>query len=216
MPPYPVLICPLIRLLKPSFLSSVSVPHELLWTIIGLLLTIGGTFIKAFTTNPPWLWFNQGVQLQSLDVSYQIGAVLFTGCLGGKNAGALSQIAYVVIGLLLLPVFSQGGGWDYVKEPSFGYILGFIPGAWVCGWLAFRDRAKIESLAWSSIVGLLVIHLTGIIYLIGLSYLTIKPLALAIIWQEILHYSVLVFPAHLILVCTVSAFAYIFRQVLFY
>ena len=71
--------------------------------------------------------------LFSLGVTYQIGGVLLVGCLGGKNAGALSQIAYLVMGLTLLPVFADGGGIGYVKLSQFGYLLGFIPGAWICG-----------------------------------------------------------------------------------
>src|SRR5919199_1373822 len=144
---------------------TVSAPNELLWALIGLLLTIGGTFLEAFVTNPPWAWSGQGIHTISLGVTYQIGAVLLTACLGGKNAGALAQIAYVVLGLNL-PVFTQGGGIGYLKEPSFGYLLGFIAGAWVCGFLAFRMPPRVESLAFSCICGLLTIHFYGLGYLI--------------------------------------------------
>ncbi len=136
-----------------------SVPNELLWALIGLLLTIFGTFVEAFITNPPWNWSERGIFSQSLGITYQIGAVLLTGCLGGKNAGALSQIAYVVLGLLWLPIFAHGGGLDYLREPSFGYLVGFVAGAWLCGYMAFRARAKLESLAVSAFFGLVVIHL---------------------------------------------------------
>ncbi|MEO8892890.1 MAG: biotin transporter BioY, partial [Coleofasciculaceae cyanobacterium] len=43
-----------------------AVPNELLWALIGLLLTIGGTFLEAFVTNPPWDWSGQGVHTVSL------------------------------------------------------------------------------------------------------------------------------------------------------
>ena len=58
---------------------------------------------------------NQGIHDSSLGVTYQIGGVMWGGCLGGKNAGALSQIAYLVMGLTLLTVFADGGGIGYVK-----------------------------------------------------------------------------------------------------
>ena len=70
---------------------KVSFPIELLWALIGLLLTIAGTFVEAFATNFPWTWSNQGIHSQSLGITYQIAAVLLTGCVGGKNAGILSQ-----------------------------------------------------------------------------------------------------------------------------
>ena len=202
--------------------TKVSAFNELLWALIGLLLTIACTFIPGFTTNPPWHWTEQGIQIQSLGVTYQIGAVLLTGCLGGKNAGALSQIAYVVLGLIWLPIFAQGGGISYIKEPTFGYILGFIPGAWLCGLLAFRARARLESLAFSSICGLLIIHLFGLVYLIGSLSFTqadskiINIIPLEDLKEAIMGYSVVPLPGQLVIVCVVVVIAFVLRRLLFY
>lgn len=197
---------------------KVSFPNELLWALVGLLLTIFSTFFAAFTTNPPWNWSAQGVQPQSLGVTFQIGAVLLTGCLGGKNAGALSQIAYVILGLFWLPVFAGGGGLGYLQEPTFGYILGFIPGAWLCGFLAFRRRRKLETLALSALAGLLAIHLCGLVYLVGLAY--VSPAGSQISWetlpQAIFNYSLAPLPGQLIIICAAAAIAFIIRQILFY
>ncbi len=200
-------------------LSTTSAPNELLWALIGLLLTLVSTFAEAFTVNLPWNWATQGIQAQSLGVTYQIGAVLLTGCLGGRNAGALSQIAYVILGLVWLPIFAHGGGFNYWQEPSFGYILGFIPGAWLCGWMAFRRRAKLESLALSAICGLFIIHLCGLAYLLGLSHFNpannelVSPTNLPSI---MMNYSILPLPGQLAIVCAVAVIAFALRQVLFY
>lgn len=196
-----------------------SAPNELLWALIGLLLTIFSTFVEAFVTNLPWNWAEQGIHTQSLGVTYQIGAVLLTGCLGGKNAGALAQLAYVILGLTWLPVFAQGGGLGYLEEPSFGYILGFIPGAWFCGLLAFRARAKLESLAFSSLCGLLVIHVCGLFYLLGLSSFNSPAnptFALANLPTLILNYSITPLPGQLVIVCVVAIVSFALRQLLFY
>ena len=194
-----------------------SPPNELLWALIGLLLTIGGTFVEAFvTTNAPWNWVDQGIQVQSLGVTYQIGAVLLVGCLGGKNAGALSQIAYVVIGLTLLPVFSQGGGLGYFQEPSFGYLLGFVPGAWLCGLMAFRKRARLESLTFSCICGLFTIHLSGLVYLLGMSLFSSVNNGIMSLFQEIMRYSVYPLPGQLAVICAVAVISFALRQILFY
>lgn len=193
----------------------VSVPNEILWALIGLLLTIGGTFVEAFVTNPPWDWSGSGVQTISLGVTYQIGAVLLTGCLGGKSAGALSQIAYVVLGLNL-PVFTQGGGISYLKEPSFGYILGFIVGAWVCGFLAFRMPPRIESLAFSCLCGLLSIHLYGIGYLIIFRAFNSTAFASLPLMQAIMKYSIYPLPGQLVVTCAVTVLAFALRQLMFY
>ncbi|HBE19571.1 MAG TPA: biotin transporter BioY [Cyanobacteria bacterium UBA11149] len=193
-----------------------SAPNELIWALIGLLLTIGGTFLEAFVTNPPWDWFTHGLQTVSLGVTCQIGAVLLAGCLGGKNAGALSQIAYIVIGLNL-PVFDQGGGLGYLKEPSFGYLLGFIAGAWVCGFLSFRMPPRLESLAFSCICGLFTVHIYGLAYLLVFhlifNWASLGSLSLI---EAILKYSIYPFPGQLVVVCAVTVVAFGLRQVLFY
>ncbi|MBW4559622.1 MAG: biotin transporter BioY [Mojavia pulchra JT2-VF2] len=191
--------------------------NQLLWSMIGLLLTIGGTFLEAYGITLPWSWSKHGIQTFSLGVSYQIGAVLLVGCLGGKNAGALSQIAYLVMGLTLLPVFSQGGGIGYVKFSHFGYLLGFIPGAWICGFLAFKARPKLETLVFSCLCGLLSIHVCGITYLIISYFFQWKGTEnLTLMTQAILRYSWLALPGQFAVVCAVTVIAYILRHLMFY
>lgn len=193
--------------------------NQLLWTIIGVILTIAGTFIPASTINVPWTWNEQGVSLSSLQVPWQIGAVLLTACVGGKWAGALSQIIYLALGLWPYdwPVFSQGGGLDYLLEPSFGYLMGFVPGAWYCGRLAFVQPRQLESIALSGLAGLGIIHGVGLIYLVGLHFgsqifnyklHSLVPLIMTYSWEPL--------PAQLVLVCAVTVLAYGLRSILFY
>ncbi|WP_299407549.1 biotin transporter BioY [Acaryochloris sp. IP29b_bin.148] len=187
---------------------------EFLWAIIGLLLTINGVFIEVavpFPSDWPIDW-NQ-LDLYSLGTTLQVGAVLLVSCLGGKNAGALSQIAYLVLGLSGVQVFSQGGGLSYVQEPTFGYLLGFLPGAWICGYLAFRKPRRLEILLLSCLCGLLAIHVVGVLYLTGLSLLQLSSLSWgASIWQ----YSILPLPGQLMVVFAATLMAFVLRLILFY
>ncbi|MEO0456215.1 MAG: biotin transporter BioY [Cyanobacteria bacterium P01_A01_bin.114] len=194
-------------------------PAELLWALIGLILTIGATWLEAFATLP-WIWFQPGTNFYPLGVNFQVGAVLFTGCMGGPNAAALSQIAYLSLGLVLyqtfgLQVFTQGGGLSYLREPQFGYLLGFIPAAWVCGFLAFRYGPKLERLALSCLGGLIFVHAVGTVYMLlayGLRWVeTTKPLGAAL-----MEYSVRALPGQLVVVCAVSVLAYVMRRLMFY
>ncbi len=191
-----------------------SAPIELLWAVIGLLLTIGGTFLEAFVANPASIWEHQGLQTQSLGVTYQIGAVLLAGCMGGKNAAAISQIAYLAIGLAVWPVFDQGGGFSYVTKPTFGYLLGFIPGAWLCGRLAFQAKPRLETLAFSCLCGLLSIHTIGLSYLITTHTLGITK-AVPLL-SAVLKFSVYPLPGQLALVCAVTVFAFLLRHLMLY
>ncbi|MEA5535043.1 biotin transporter BioY [Crocosphaera sp. XPORK-15E] len=207
---------PIKQLTNTKTSSTVSFANEFLWAIIGLLLTVFSTFVEAFVTNMPWTWSDQGVHSLPLGVTFQVGAVLLTGCMGGKNAGLLSQVAYVFLGLFWHPVFAQGGGLDYWQQPSFGYILGFMPGAWLCGLMAFQTRTKLESLAISGLSGLLVIHLCGLIYLLGLSFLSPVTVPHSSLFEMIINYSVHPIPGQFVIVCAMAIIAFILRQILFY
>lgn len=196
-------------------------PFELLWALIGLVLTIAATWMETFTLNPPWDWGAGGLQVQSLGVTFQVGAVLLTGCLGGKNAAALSQIAYLFLGLILfqafeLPVFTQGGGLSYVREPGFGYLIGFIPAGWACGYLAFRAAPRLEDLALSSLCGLGLIHAFGVVYLTIASLLGWLQSTGASYWSLLLTYSIAPLPGQLAVVCAVAVIAFVMRHILFY
>lgn len=192
-------------------------PNQLLWALIGLLMTIGGTFLEAYITSLPWNWSQPEIQALSLGVTYQIGAVLLIGCLGGRNAAALSQIAYLLLGLTWFPIFAQGGGIDYLKQPLFGYLLGFIPGAWVCGFLAFQASARLESLAFSCICGLLTIHLTGLGYLVLTNaFFNWTGTEVLSLMQAALNYSFYPLPGQLAVVCAVTVLAYCLRHLMFY
>lgn len=89
--------------------------------------------------------------------------------LGGKRA-ALAVLLYLAAGLLGLPVFARGGsGFGTIASPSFGYLLGFIPGALVAGTLAYtflRQKAQgsalVIKLAVAVLVGFTIIQVFGI------------------------------------------------------
>ena len=73
------------------------------------------------------------VPLGAVPVTLQVLVVLLSGFLLGKKLGALSQVAYIAMGLFGFPVFTTGGGIQSVLSPTFGYILGFVPMAWCAG-----------------------------------------------------------------------------------
>ncbi|MBO1349022.1 MAG: biotin transporter BioY [Hormoscilla sp. GUM202] len=191
-------------------------PTEILWALIGLILTIGGTFIEASIATPTWSWSQHGIAIRSLEVSYQVGAVLLVSCVGGKNAGALSQIAYLTLGLTWLPVFSQGGGLSYCQQPSFGYLVGFIPGAWLCGFLAFKGRPRLETLVFSCVCGLACIHLAGLSYLAVTHLFNWAPGATIPLMEATLKYSVHHLKGQLAVACAATVLAFVLRKILLY
>lgn len=78
------------------------------------------------------------IPLGALSLTLQFFFTAMAGVLLGPRWGAASQAVYVALGLMGLPVFTLGGGLGYVFQPSFGFLLGLIPAAWVIGRLAGR------------------------------------------------------------------------------
>jgi biotin transport system substrate-specific component len=195
--------------------KTLSPLDKALWAIIGLLLTISGVFIEVAIPVPPLAWPIDWshVPTYSLGVTLQIGAILLVGCMAGRNAAALSQIAYLILGLSGFQIFAQGGGLGYLREPTFGYLLGFLPGAWICGHIAFQQHRRLDNLIMSCLWGLGAIHIVGLVYLTVLSIFRITS---ANWWDAVLRYSVYPLPGQFIIVCTVAAVAYLMRILLFY
>ena len=199
--------------------QKISPINEFLLALIGLMLTIFGTFVEVFVVMPTDGEDLANFHPSSLGITYQLAGVFLTGLLGGKNAAVYAQIAYVILGLFKLPVFYQGGSLEYLYYPSFGYILGFIPGAWLCGFLVLPGKRRLELFAISAFFGLLVIHLCGILYLIAYSFLTPlmgNVLTSSYLWDAINLYSITPFPAQIALICAVSVVAFIIRFILLY
>ena len=82
----------------------------------------------------------------------------------GSGCGALSQLIYVLLGLLGLPIFTAGGGFSYVLHPTFGFLLGLIPAAWVIGRLA-RSTCSFWRIALAALAGLAVLYAVGLPYM---------------------------------------------------
>ncbi|WP_409369834.1 biotin transporter BioY [Lysinibacillus sp. 38-6] len=115
-------------------------------------LTAIGAFIK--------------IPLPVVPFTLQIVFVFLSGCLLGARNGFLSQLVYIAIGLVGLPVFTQGGGITYVLQPTFGYLIGFALAALVIGAMINRLEAPTKKhFIIANIVGLIIIYAVAVPYL---------------------------------------------------
>ncbi len=120
------------------------------------------------------------IPLQIIPISLQTTVVILSGALLGSRMGALSQILYLTLGLIGLPVFTQGGGISYVLKPSFGYIIGYIFASYVIGRvIEWQKNTKLSTLLTANLCGLLAIYLVGVPYMYGLmNYVIATPITL--------------------------------------
>ncbi len=97
-------------------------------------------------------------------VTLQFFFTAMAGLLLGRKYGAISQVIYVALGLVGLPIFTMGGGLGSVLQPTFGFLLGLIPCAWVIGTLT-KKSCTTRRVVLASVVGLAVLYAAGLPYM---------------------------------------------------
>lgn len=120
-----------------------------------------------------------------IPLSLQSFFCALAGIILGSRLGALSQIVYILIGLIGIPVFTLGGGLSYIFKPTFGFILGFAAGAYIIGKVSEQFKTfNFKTALISVLSGLIAIYAIGLpyMYLILKFYLK-KP---GIDWANIL------------------------------
>nr|WP_236995029.1 biotin transporter BioY [Heliomicrobium modesticaldum] len=159
-------------------------PREMAQVALFAALTAAGAFIK--------------VPVPFVPFTLQYLFVAMAGIVLGSRMGLASQLVYIGIGLIGLPVFAEGGGPGYVLKPTFGYLIGFALGAWLIGRLTERqEKASILPFFGAAMAGLAVIYGIGALYLYGIMNLVLaKSITL---WNTLLYGILLPLPGDILL-----------------
>ena len=124
--------------------------RKLVRTALFAALTAVGAFLK--------------IPLGPSAITLQFFFTAMAGCLLGSGCGALSQLIYVLLGLLGLPIFTAGGGFSYVLHPTFGFLLGLIPSALVIGLITRKSRHPLRIIL-ACVAGLATLYAVGLPYM---------------------------------------------------
>lgn len=111
----------------------------------------------------------------------QIPAIMFIATLLGRRFGIASVVLYILVGLFLAPVFALGGGLDYVFQYGFGYIIAYIPAVFFAGSI-LKSGITYRNMAQATLVGVLTIHIIGILYMLFLGTIQSENLGLVMGW----------------------------------
>ena len=118
--------------------------NYILSALFAALITIG-TYIKIPTPLVP-------LTLQTL-------FVVLSGLVLGHKFGPVSVLVYIGAGLAGLPVFTGS-----VFNPTFGYIIGFVFGSGIAGYIAERFKPCLLTWTLGALAGIAVIYVIGIPY----------------------------------------------------
>lgn len=95
----------------------------------------------------------------------QICFTAMAGCLLGSRWGAVSQLLYLLLGFLGLPVFTGGGGPAAFLHPTGGFLPGMVAMAWVTGKVIEGRGFGLWNVCLACCAGL------GALYAIGLPWM---------------------------------------------
>lgn len=114
-------------------------------------LIIAGTFIR--------------IEIPIIPFTLQTFSVQLTSSMLGPFWGAAAILIWLFMGLVGIPVFTKGGGFTYVLQPTFGYMIGFLIGT-IAGGLIINLFKKKNYLSYLSgnIANLLITYACGMIY----------------------------------------------------
>ncbi|HEV7718617.1 MAG TPA: biotin transporter BioY [Arsenicitalea sp.] len=110
------------------------------------------------------------VPVQPVAVTLQTFAVAALAAAFGWRIAVSTVLLYLVEGLSGFPVFSTGGGIDYVMRPSFGFLLGYLPMAYIIGRAAdLGASGKVGRLFVAMLIGDAVAFAFGFVWLLAIS-----------------------------------------------
>ena len=110
-------------IVKSETLRQYSTPLQFAMPLIGATAILMATQVRIDLPFTP------------VPITGQTFAVILWGLLFGSRQGALASAAYLMAGAVGLPVFAGFTSLTALWGPTAGFLLGFVPAAWVAGWL---------------------------------------------------------------------------------
>jgi biotin transport system substrate-specific component len=132
---------------RPLSIRQEGVLTQAMWITLFAVLTAVGAQVE--------------IPHQPVPYTLQTFFVLLSGALLGKKNGALSQVSYLFLGAIGVPVFSGWGfGLARLVGPTGGYLLSFPVAAFVVGYLVRKEAGLLWSIL-SMAIGLLIVFSLG-------------------------------------------------------
>jgi len=105
------------------------------------------------------------VPVGSVPFTLQVYVVLLAGLVLGARVGALSVLAYLILGLVA-PVYAGGAsGLGALFGPTGGYLFGFVGAAVVSGLIAGAGERTLPRLLIAGLAGIVPIYALGATWL---------------------------------------------------
>lgn len=133
-------------------------------------------YIALFAAITAVLGLVPAIQVGPVPITAQTLGVMLAGAVLGARRGFLSQLLFLVLVAIGLPLLASGtGGLAVFAGPTAGYLISWPIAAFVVGWLTERFWARYN-LAWGVLAnvvgGILVIYAIGVPVLAAMANLS--------------------------------------------
>ena len=126
-------------------------------------LTLSGLMAAVFCLLGP---LSLNIPISPVPVSLGMLAIYFVTSVLGMKLGTLSVLAYILLGLAGLPVFTGfTGGAGKLLGPTGGYIIGYIFMALICGFFVDKWGHRLLPEILGMVLGTAVCYLFGTVWL---------------------------------------------------
>ena len=106
------------------------------------------------------------VPLPLVPITGQTLAIGLAATILGAKYGTISVLIYLCMGSIGLPVFSQmSGGLGILVGPTGGFLVGFIPTAFIIGYILEKTKFTITNAIIANIIGMFVALAFGTVWL---------------------------------------------------
>ena len=131
------------------------------------LLVVGAVVFIALAAQVTWNYpFIETKAGNPVPITGQTFAILVTGVLLGARLGTAAVLAYLVAGVVGAPVFADWSRYyTAFSGATGGYLVGFLPAAFLVGWFAERGWDRSKWLLLPMLMANVIIYIPGLIWL---------------------------------------------------
>ncbi len=106
------------------------------------------------------------IPISPVPISLGFLGIYFISSVLGMKLGTLSVIAYLLLGLAGLPVFTNfSGGPEKLFGPTGGYLIGYVFMALICGLFVDKGKGRVIFILTGMVLGTAVGYLFGTLWL---------------------------------------------------
>lgn len=106
------------------------------------------------------------IPLPLVPITGQTLAVGLAATILGSRYGTISVLVYLAMGAVGMPVFSaMSSGLGVIFGPTGGFLLGFIPAAYITGYYMERTSFKLSHALVANVIGMFVTLAFGTVWL---------------------------------------------------